>query len=134
VKRREHIGAALLGLALAALPAAAAPAPEPACGRTVTARVVALDQPIVLNRLGTVLPSGMIFALERDVVPLDPALGLAPGNVQLRAGRRPRPLVLRVNEGDCLRITFRNLLRPGARAPWSRPPAAPPFTSWASSR
>jgi len=42
--------------------------------------------------------------LRRDVVPIS-GTELAPGNVQLRPGKRPRPIVLRMNVGDSLRIT-----------------------------
>jgi FtsP/CotA-like multicopper oxidase with cupredoxin domain len=48
----------------------------------------------------------MMYALKRDVI------GNTPGNVQLRPGKRPRPIALRVNEGDCLEVTFTNLLSP----------------------
>lgn len=34
------------------------------------------------------------------------------GHVKLRSDKRPRPLVLRANEGDCLQVTFTNLLSP----------------------
>ena len=34
------------------------------------------------------------------------------GQVALRSDKRPRPLTLRMNEGDCLDITFTNLLDP----------------------
>jgi hypothetical protein len=34
------------------------------------------------------------------------------GQVSLRADKRPRPLTLRANEGDCLQINFSNLLDP----------------------
>src|SRR6185437_3939374 len=34
------------------------------------------------------------------------------GHVKLRSDKRPRPLVLRTNEGDCLQVTFTNLLAP----------------------
>ncbi len=58
----------------------------------------------------------MIFALRDEVVDADSgkALGmkLQPGNVRLQSDKRPRPLVLRVNEGDCLHVNFRNLLAP----------------------
>ena len=78
------------------------PAPQlPAqCKRTIKADVVAIAQPIMLNRLGAAIPGGMIFALKRDTV----------GGVgkQLRADKRPRPLVLRANVGDCLTITLTN--------------------------
>jgi hypothetical protein len=46
----------------------------------------------------------MMYALQRDVV------GSGAGNVHLRANKRPRPIVLRVNEGDCLQVNFTNLL------------------------
>src|SRR5215510_10037132 len=87
------------------------------CTRTITANVVALDQPLMFNRLGASGPDGTIFALERDVVPMDydPSSGQPPGpleagKVRLRADKRPRPLILRANVGDCLQIHFRNLL------------------------
>src|SRR5215470_3942056 len=86
------------------------PAPTPVCARTIKADVVALDQVIMYNRLGTVNPGGMIYALKRDVVAIDPLKGIVAGNVQLRADKRPRPIVLRMNSGDCLQITFTNLL------------------------
>jgi hypothetical protein len=81
---------------------------------TKTANVVALDQPFFWNRLGAVQPQGMIFALKGDVInksgnPNDP---LTPGNVMLKETKRPRPLVLRMNVGDCLTINFTNLLNP----------------------
>ena len=87
-----------------------APAPTPVCERVIKADVVALDQAIMYNRLGTINPNGMIYALKRDVVPIDPAKGLVAGNVQLRPTKRPRPIVLRMNIGDCLRVNFTNLL------------------------
>ena len=86
------------------------PTPTPVCSRTIKADVVALDQAIMFNRLGSMNPGGMIYALKQDVVPVDAAKGLTAGNVQLRADKRPRPIALRMNSGDCLRITFTNLL------------------------
>src|SRR5215213_5593123 len=100
-----------------AQPPALAPAQELAaqelaaqCRRTVTAHVVALNQPLYMNRLGANMPGGMIFALAGDVFPQ----GTEPdgqtiknscrfqtcthGQVQLRDGKRPRPIVLRANE------------------------------------
>ncbi len=102
-------------------------APSPASAGTVTAHVVALDQFITYNRLGAVNPTGMIFALRRDVVedsPGSPTDGLpeseggvlAAGQVRLRDDKRPRPIVLRVNEGDTLTIHFQNLLDPNVPA------------------
>lgn len=96
------------------------PTPLPVCSRTIKASVVALDQIIMFNRLGTVNPNGMIYALKQDVVAIDPAKGLVAGNVRLRADKRPRPVVLRMNSGDCLRISFQNLLSP---SPLSDQPA-----------
>src|SRR5215216_7456887 len=97
-----------------------APSPTPVCARTIKADVVALDQAIMYNRLGTVNPGGMIYALKKDVVAIDPLKGLVAGNVRLRSDKRPRPIVLRINSGDCLRITFTNLLSP---SPLSDQPA-----------
>ncbi len=82
------------------------------CTTTITADVVAFDQPIFYNRLGAFDPAGMMYALRGDVVAKDPAQGLVPGNVRLRDGKRPRPIVLRVDAGDCLQIHFQNLLNP----------------------
>ncbi len=82
------------------------------CARVVQADIVALDQPWFWNRLGAVEPQGMIFALRRDVVSNNGTPGLVAGNVQLRSDKRPRPLALRMNVGDCLQINFTNLLAP----------------------
>ncbi|HSS50280.1 MAG TPA: hypothetical protein VLX28_15190, partial [Thermoanaerobaculia bacterium] len=92
---------------------------ETTCGaaNTVHASVVALDQVVMVNRLGAVRPNGMIYALQGDVVPAAPGSSLSPGNVMLRPGKRPRPLVLRVNQGDCLEIRFWNLLNPTPENP-----------------
>ncbi|HEX8424493.1 MAG TPA: hypothetical protein VF634_13830, partial [Pyrinomonadaceae bacterium] len=86
------------------------PLPTPAPDGTLTVDVVALDQPFFYNRLGALNPAGMIYALRRDVVPINSSQGLVAGNVQLRSGKRPRPLVLRMNVGQKLRINFQNLL------------------------
>ncbi|HET9226586.1 MAG TPA: copper oxidase, partial [Thermoanaerobaculia bacterium] len=110
----------LLILALLSLPTLAAaqeeeprPAPPPkGCNRLIQAGVVALDQVFFWNRYGAVEPQGMIYALEHDVVSTGPGTTLEPGRVALRPGKRPRPLVLRMNEGDCIAIHFRNLLNP----------------------
>src|SRR6185503_15425988 len=88
------------------------PPPVPTCANTVTANVVAFDQIITYNRFGAFDPGGMIFALKRDVVAINPATRIGPGNAQLRGDKRPRPIVLRVNEGDCLQVTFTNYLDP----------------------
>ncbi|HEV3075117.1 MAG TPA: hypothetical protein VHB47_11915, partial [Thermoanaerobaculia bacterium] len=134
--RTPFVLVVVLALLFAATAAAYPAAPAPICtpANTVTAYVVALDQVIVLNRFGSNMPGGMIYALARDVFPKStvanpPASDFAEqkscrfaactaGNVQLRPdavafpGKRPRPLVLRANEGDCLVIHFTNLLNP----------------------
>jgi len=92
-----------------------------ACNRTITADVVALDMPLMFNRLGAQNINGMMYALKRDVVvndptssdhmkPLSGVVTGSPGKVTLRPDKRPRPLVLRTGEGDCLEITLTNLL------------------------
>ena len=111
----------LLAVVVCALLApAGAAAQDRVCERTVKANVVAIRQPIWLNRLGANIPDGMMYALARDVVdgsgrscdagipgnPTQPSVTaacLATGaRVHLRDDKRTRPLVLRANEGDCL--------------------------------
>jgi hypothetical protein len=92
------------------------------CEREMTAEVVAFDMPLMYNRLGAADINGMMYALRRDVVriadnvPLSQIQnitslggGLTP-LVTLRPDKRPRPLVLRMAEGDCMTITLTNLL------------------------
>ncbi len=86
-------------------------APENLSGDTVFIDMVALDQPFMYNRMGAAQPTGMIFALTSDVEAKRGST-LAPGNVQLRNDKRPRPIVLRCNKGDILVIKFTNYLRP----------------------
>lgn len=129
MKTRSRLAAFALSSCIAfALSAAAASAqpPPPLCTKanTVFAHVVALDQPIELNRLGAVQQGGMIFALARDVcLPAgkgtlcdasQPPQPPSAGNVMLKPYKRPRPIVLRVNEQQCLQIGFTNLLSPSA--------------------
>jgi len=47
-------------------------------GRTIVAEVVALDQPFMVNRLGSSVPTGQIFALRTDVMPTDNKLPPLP--------------------------------------------------------
>src|SRR5712692_2427561 len=79
----------------------AAPPPVAPCQRTINADVVALPQPIMLNRMGAAIPDALVFALKADTA-------IVNGWLQLKPGKRPRPLVLRANVGDCLNITFTN--------------------------
>ncbi|HEU4870861.1 MAG TPA: hypothetical protein VFT08_08430, partial [Pyrinomonadaceae bacterium] len=98
-------------IAPATKPAAAQPAPTPppcpAGTRLVKADVVAIPQAIMLNRLGATIPNAFIFALRRDTTGTG-------NNLQLRPGKRPRPIVLRANVNDCLQITFTNAIPPSA--------------------
>ena len=91
--------------------------------RIIHAEVVALDQPLTYNRFGSFNPYGMIYALKRDLVDTETCNNegnecramseqTRPGHVRLRDGKRPRPLVLRVNEGDELVVKFYNMLMP----------------------
>jgi manganese oxidase len=96
------------GLFLMVSPALAQP---PTC-RAISADVVALDQAFYTNRMGALQAGGMIFALKRDVVPISGPGPLKAGQVMLRPGKRPRPIVLRMNVGDCLTVRFTNLLKP----------------------
>ncbi len=106
-----------LGVGLATLAACTLPeAPEPEVeARVIHADIVALDQPLTYNRFGSFNPYGMIYALADDVVatetghPIGPST--CPGEVRLRDGKRPRPLVLRGNAGDTLQVHFTNRLR-----------------------
>ncbi|MCE9670188.1 copper oxidase [Myxococcus stipitatus] len=84
----------------------------PSCARTITAEVVALDQVYTYNRLGSFNPSGMVYALMEDVEAIDASKGPGPGNVRLKTNKRPRPLTLRANVGDCLSVKFTNWLAP----------------------
>jgi len=104
------------------------------CARTITADVIALDQPIMFNRLGAQNVNGMMYALRRDVInkvsrkplTLDPA-GAVPGQVELRPDKRTRPMVLRIAAGDCLAVTLTNLLAPAANPNDTLPNNVPPF-------
>src|SRR5689334_11589507 len=106
---RFVVSLSLVLLALTSPFAAAQPADN--CARTIKANVDALDQPFFLNRLGAMMPEGMVFALDRDVerVTTCPAGQWCP-RARLKAYKRPRPIVLRANVGDCLQIYFTNLL------------------------
>jgi hypothetical protein len=104
----DHPSRASLDQLLPSDPAAATLTPLqqaiPGCSKTTTAKVVAIDQVYFYNRFGAFNPAGMMYALERDVVKN------SSGDYQLREGKRPRPIVLRVNEGNCLEVVFTNRL------------------------
>src|SRR5215213_7159740 len=77
--------------------------PCPPGARAIKADVVAIPKAIMLNRLGATIPNAFVFALRGDTTG-------AGNNIQLRPGKRPRPIVLRANVGDCLRVTFTNAI------------------------
>lgn len=91
------------------------------------ADVVAIDHPMVFNRLGAQNVNWMMYALRHDVIDLKTQNTLdytKTGNVlfekakknrtsrgiALRPDLRPRPLVLRVAAGGYLKVNFTNLL------------------------
>jgi hypothetical protein len=108
-----------LGVVLLVLSQSAAAQSADNCARTIKANVSALDQPFLLNRLGAMMPEGMVYALDRDIVAVDQTKceknQWCP-KFRLREGKRPRPIVLRANVGDCLSIYFTNHLSPTVSA------------------
>ena len=104
--------ATLLAMAVAGASSALGQPSKPSCAHTVKAEVAAFEQVFYYNRFGSFNPAGLMYALKRDLVPIDASRKLGPGNVRLREDKRPRPLVLRVNEEDCLEVTFWNYLSP----------------------
>ncbi|MCP5245641.1 MAG: hypothetical protein H6937_06755, partial [Burkholderiales bacterium] len=92
------------------------------CTAIVRAEIVALEQAYLLNRFGAFNPAGLLYALKTDIVSTDDNPILRPGKVKLREDKRPRPLVLRVNEGECLEVTLHNMLTPGVREERSNGP------------
>jgi len=88
---------------------------------TITANVVVLDNPTVFNRLGAQNPNWITYSLLRDVVNKTTGVpcslagaNCTAGNVEQRADKRPRPLVVRSVAGSCLTVNFTNLLAPVA--------------------
>ncbi|MBL0038997.1 MAG: hypothetical protein IPP36_10960 [Nitrosomonadales bacterium] len=91
------------------------------------ADVVAIDHPMIFNRLGAQNVNWMMYALRHDVIDLashhtfdysaegekyfqKAAINHTSRGIALRPDLRPRPLVLRVAEGGYLKIRFTNLL------------------------
>jgi hypothetical protein len=97
--------------------------PAAPCKRTIKADVVAMAQPIMLNRLGAAIPGGMVFALKQDTTTP------AGGQIQLKPEKRPRPIVLRANVGDCLAITLTNAIPKEKFVGSSAAPSPTPSTS-----
>ena len=125
-RRRQTAGVVCLPLLAVAL--AYAGSARANCKNTVSADVVALDQVFYYNRLGAMNPAGMIYALKADVVDRTGGPNPGPGNAMLRPDHRPRPLTLRVNEGDCLQVRFTNWLSQNLAGslPAPVPPSDPP--------
>ncbi|HEV2147582.1 MAG TPA: hypothetical protein VGR37_09295 [Longimicrobiaceae bacterium] len=114
-KRLPRCGHVWIGaLAILAIPSLPGVLSGQNCERVINAEVVALDQAIFYNRLGAHDPAGMMFALSNDIVPIS-GTSLEAGNVRLRDGKRPRPLTLRMNVGDCLHLMLWNLLSSPAK-------------------
>lgn len=89
----------------------------PQCGpaNTVKAEVAAFEHVITFNRFGAFNPAGMVYGLKHDVEPAwnsEAEAAALTGKIKFKSYKRARPLVLRVNEGDCLEVTFWNMLSP----------------------
>jgi FtsP/CotA-like multicopper oxidase with cupredoxin domain len=97
--------------------------PGPACGPSAPLRrydVVAINVEMTLNRFLDYEPRGLMYVLEED---LPRVRAEEAQNREARAGRAEpavtaglhgdaiQPLTLRVNQGECLRISLRNDLR-----------------------
>lgn len=82
--------------------------------RVINVDMVVLEQHVYYNRLGAHLPDAQLYALRHDVESTDAndPNKLSPGQVILKNYKRPRPIALRANVGDKLKITLQNLLPP----------------------
>ncbi|HKS22873.1 MAG TPA: hypothetical protein VJZ76_08765 [Thermoanaerobaculia bacterium] len=123
--RHKSVFFAIVALSLAVSMQAATSSGVCTAKNTVRADIVALDNAYFVNRLGSFQSGGQIFALRRDVVSTGPSSDLTPGHVMLRASKRPRPIVLRMNVGDCLEIKFQNLLGEYPQVYFQYPPVVP---------
>jgi hypothetical protein len=124
----------------------AVPGPIKSCpADALRADVVAIDHPMVFNRLGAQNVNWMMYALRHDVIDLKSQKPLnyskegedlfgevvkrsTSRDIALRPDLRPRPLVLRVSEGRYLKVRFTNLLEVRAVPPHSTP--GNPFNSY----
>ncbi len=109
------------------------------------ADVVAIDHPMVFNRLGAQNVNWMMYALRHDVIDLKSNKPLdysktgeelfekvrtrrtTSRDIALRPDLRPRPLVLRVSGDGYLKVVFTNLLEVRAVPPHKTP--GNPFNS-----
>lgn len=121
------------------------PVPVRQCSSSaIQADVVAIDHPMVFNRLGAQNVNWMLYALRHDLIDLktqrpldyttsgsilfqDVATRSGSREIALRPDLRPRPLVLRVAEGEYLKVRFTNLLEVRPVPPHSTP--GNPFNS-----
>ncbi|MFL6168216.1 MAG: SdrD B-like domain-containing protein [Ornithinibacter sp.] len=117
------LGASVIGAAAPSATAATGPAPDApttcAAGqehRSYAVAAATVDVPF--NRWGATLKSARIFVLEQDLMatknwsrPLAASAELDPAN---NRRLRPRPLVLRANEGECVKVTLTNRLSASA--------------------
>ena len=94
------LGTGLLG---SGTPTAHGQAQKPRDPRSLYADIYAINCAFENNRLGTYQSYGKIYALASDTI-TDPVTY----TVCLRNGKRPRPLVLRMNVGDTLTVKFTN--------------------------
>lgn len=120
VRRAGLATVAVGGMTAALVPApaagtvnsAASQAAVAACGETSADRVydvAAINVHIPYNRWGQGNPHGQVYVLQGDksaVKNWDKPLGSTGDNRRLR----PRPLVIRANEGECVRVNFTNEL------------------------
>lgn len=78
----------------------------PADSRRLVYDIVAIEVPIVYNRAGEHDPNGYMYALAEDVPPIFEQVAANPFTpVEL-----VRPLVVRANAGDCVKVRFENHL------------------------
>ncbi|TRW44713.1 SdrD B-like domain-containing protein [Georgenia yuyongxinii] len=74
--------------------------------------ISAITADVPFNRWGDTLRSARIFALDQDIPAISnwwrPLAKRAADDPAQNRRLRPRPLVLRANEGECLRITLTN--------------------------
>ena len=85
ITKKGAVLCSALVTALLAVPAQAAIT----CARVLTAKIVAIDQPLMWNRLGAQNINGAIYALERDVVDKSMGLPLGPGAAAVTPSARP---------------------------------------------
>lgn len=85
-------------------------------GRQLYAEVYAIQNSFENNRLGAYHPYGLIYALASDTVSEDhdhvrDGKKETVKEYSLRNGKRPRPLVLRMNVGDTMTVKFTNHIK-----------------------